>query len=419
MTAEGSRGGPRAGLRPDQWLHLALVSSLPIVWPYTTTFFDLVVTMSDFVFVGAALAWILAVVNGRTGIRWSPFYRPLGLYFGAILASVIASADPGRSAVKLCAEAYLIGLAVLTFNLVTSLSLMRETLRAWLVGTGLTVFAGLLGIGLFYLGLKARTVNPMLSIFGSLPHGDYPRIQALFANPNMLCTFLVVSLMFVLAMRALRWLGFWSSCVLTLGIWITSIFTASPGLGGLFLSTGFWIWVRLKRTRATRVGQWCLAGSGLVALVFLAATTISPVSLGHGTLRVEPSSRVLAWQSAFATFRRQPLFGRGVGMEVASVHSLNVNGEDEYVTDAHNVWLSLAGQEGILGLLAFASIVYYLVRGVLPIDPSNTPHAIMKTALAAAFLGGFLYPSLSGSFENTRHVWILFGLLAAVREDPG
>ncbi|HLF06056.1 MAG TPA: hypothetical protein VI893_02585, partial [Thermoplasmata archaeon] len=61
-------------------------------------------------------------------------------------------------------------------------------------------------------------------------------------------------------------------------------------------------------------------------------------------------------------------------------------------------------------------IVYYLVRGVLPIDPSNTPHAIMKTALAAAFLGGFLYPSLSGSFENTRHLWVLFGLLAAVRE---
>jgi len=30
--------------------------------------------------------------------------------------------------------------------------------------------------------------------------------------------------------------------------------------------------------------------------------------------------------------------------------------------------------------------------------------------------GGFLYPSLSGSFENTRHVWVLFGLLAAVRE---
>lgn len=71
MTAEGSWGGPRAGLRPDQWLHLALVFTLPIVWRYTTTFFGLVVAVSDFVFVGAALACILAVFNGRTGIRCS------------------------------------------------------------------------------------------------------------------------------------------------------------------------------------------------------------------------------------------------------------------------------------------------------------------------------------------------------------
>ena len=35
-----------------------------------------------------------------------------------------------------------------------------------------------------------------------------------------------------------------------------------------------------------------------------------------------------------------------------------------------------------------------------------------------AMIGGFVYSSFSGSFENTRHVWAVMGLVAAVQEIP-
>ena len=37
------------------------------------------------------------------------------------------------------------------------------------------------------------------------------------------------------------------------------------------------------------------------------------------------------------------------------------------------------------------------------------------TGVMVAFATGFLYQSLSGSFENTRHVWVLIGLLGATQ----
>lgn len=39
----------------------------------------------------------------------------------------------------------------------------------------------------------------------------------------------------------------------------------------------------------------------------------------------------------------------------------------------------------------------------------------IHTTLAVALIAGFLYQTLSGSFEDTRHMWVLFGMLAGFR----
>jgi O-antigen ligase len=285
-----------------------------------------------------------------------------------------------------------------------------------------TVLAGAVGIGLFYAGINDRSSNPLLSDFGSLPPGPYPRISALFLNPNMLCTFLVVSFLLALGMRAARWLDgvrFW---LLTIGIVITAASTISAGLGGLVLGGGLWAWMRLRGSRHTGLRPIILVGSHAVALVFFLATAVSPVTRdGQGVVvpilhrRIEPSSRVLAWRTAFETVKEHPVLGRGLGLEVSSAHYLNASGRWEYVTDAHNVWLSVAGQTGVVGLLAFGTIILYLVRGLAPLDPRGAPGLVMKTSVALAFVGAFLYQSLSGSFEDTRHLWVLIGMLAAAR----
>jgi carbon starvation protein CstA len=39
---------------------------------------------------------------------------------------------------------------------------------------------------------------------------------------------------------------------------------------------------------------------------------------------------------------------------------------------------------------------------------------LIHLALSCALIGAFLYQGLSGSFEDARHLWILFGLLVGV-----
>jgi O-antigen ligase len=82
------------------------------------------------------------------------------------------------------------------------------------------------------------------------------------------------------------------------------------------------------------------------------------------------------------------------------------------LTDAHNVWLSVAAQEGIVGLLAFVSVVLFLLKGGGWFKSDASIHA----GLTIAFIGAFLYQRLSGSFEDARHIWVLMGMLAAVKE---
>jgi O-antigen ligase len=154
------------------------------------------------------------------------------------------------------------------------------------------------------------------------------------------------------------------------------------------------------------------------AVVMLAAATISPVGLSARTLadgRIAPSSRVLTWGSAWSTFNAHPWFGKGVGLAAADVHYLDASGGMESLTDAHNVWLSVLAQQGIAGFAAFVLVVWYSARRPGPLVVDGPPLAILRTGLHLAIVGGFLYASLSGSFESTRHVWVLLGLAAAAR----
>ncbi len=400
--------------RLAEWLFIALVFALPLVRPFNLYLFDFTIPPSDFIFVAAAIAWIVALIAGRAEFRRSRFYLPLALYLSAMIVSTALSEDVRRSAIKLAGETYLIGLAVLTFNLVTSMPVLRCVMIAWLAGTSVTVLVGVAGATLFYAGVRDHDVNLALSGYGSLPPGDYPRIQALFDNMNMLCNYLNVSLIVALIAYTEGWIGRRVFLALGFAIWACAFFTLSPGLGGMFLSAA--LWVRMKDS-----GKWLgLIAASLLAAAFFLAATISPVSTGQRQslilpftqIRIEPSSRSLAWQSSLETIKRHPVFGRGVGMEVADVTYLAASGFQQRLTDAHNVWLSVAGQEGIVGLLAFASVVLFLLKGIKWFNSDASIHA----GLAIAFIGAFLYQGLSGSFEDARHIWVLMGMLAAVKE---
>jgi len=406
-------------LRICKWLFLLLIVSMPLVRPFNSFIFGLQIPYTDFIFIAVCVFWLIALFRGEAQFKFDKFYIFLALYGFALIISTIFSVQPQKSFFKLLGEFYLFALAVLTFNLVRDKSFFKQIVFAWLVGTGLTILASLSGFALFYLGYKTQTDNYFLSHFGSLPAGNYPRIHALFANANMMCNFLNVSLLLAVLAEKADWLNKPLARILQIGIWFAAVFTFSAGLGGMILSLGIWFWALFKENKKPLLSKLSIAAAFIFAVIVFGSTLVSPdtnnttqeFTAPFSDKKLEASVRVLVWENAFENFREFPYVGRGTGTNTASMQYRTLSGDNQLLLDAHNVWLNILGQTGLLGIVAFISLTLYLITRFRfkfnELDEQNLIHL----ALSCAFVGAFLYQGLSGSFEDARHLWILFGLL--------
>jgi len=409
-------------LKIAKWLFLLLIVSLPLVRPFNFVIFGLQVPYTDFIFLAVFAVWFFAVIRGDTKFKFDKLYIFIGLYGFTLTISTIFSIQPQKSFFKLLGEFYLFALAVLTLNLVQDKAFYKQIVIAWLIGTSLTILATISGFALFYLGYKTQADNYFLSHFGSLPAGNYPRIHALFANANMMCNFLNVSLLLAILAEKLNWLKkFWVR-ILQIGIWLAAIFTFSAGLGGMVLSLGIWYWALFKAKQKHLYSKIALAFAIIFALLVFGTTLISPdtnnttreFSVPLTDKKLEASVRVLVWENSLENFKNFPYFGKGTGTDAALLRYETLSGDKQILLDAHNNWLNVLGQTGLFGLFAFILLNAFLItRCRFGLKESNE-HNLIHLALSCAFVGAFLYQGLSGSFEDARHLWILFGLLVGI-----
>lgn len=399
------------------WLFLAWVALIPIMQPHVYVAGRFWLQAADIVFVPAASIYIALLLAGKRKLRllWSSRYAIL--YLATLILSACASEDKRQSFLKLPADAYVIIGAIMATSYISSLEALRKTILAWIAGTAVTIIATAAGLFAFYaLGLRGLEQNIFLFHSGTLPPGPYPRICALFLDANMFCSYAVASAMIVVAAHEAGWITRGTSRALFWGIALASIPSLSLGLGGLFLAIGLWHW-RARRSNAARsafVGRFAARAGIFAAVGFLLVATISPTPLRTSsvweTLRhPQPSSRVLTWIGAWRTFLAHPLLGRGLDLPAANVRYLAASGDLQELQAAHNTWLGIMAQAGLPGVIAFAAIVLSVTTFGWR-SPSSNP---MLAALDLAFLGGVLYPFLTVSFENTRHVWLMIGLVAA------
>ena len=378
------------------------------------------VYLADALFVVVALAWLVARVRRRAALARGWIHWPLGMYFAACVASAAFSADRSTSFQKLLLEVYVLSLCLVTYHVVRSRAVLRKALLAWTIGTLITALAGTAEVIAYYAG------PPQQPNYGSLPAGDYTRVTGLFLNFNMACNYLSVGLLIALAAWRLRWLReSWFRLLLAL-IAVAAVFTLSPGLGGIALGLGLWLWVNWRASHPSWARLALLAGCIGAGAMFV-ATLVSPTQLAHegiaGAIRrhdLQPSSRLLCWEAALSTVREHPLLGEGTGLPMPCPAYLHVSGEIIHLQDAHNSFLNIAALKGLAGLAAFLAIAIWLLAraGRWSLD---SPDNIVVTTLAIAFVEAFLYQGLSSSFEHTRHLWVLAGLLAAaieVRRSP-
>jgi putative inorganic carbon (HCO3(-)) transporter len=222
----------------------------------------------------------------------------------------------------------------------------------------------------------------------------------------------------------LRLLAGWALLVSVLSI----IFTYSRGG---FLALVVVVLLMLLRMKLNRGFLLALIVLGLVVWQFLPAqytdrigTLGSLVGAGSDTavttevsFRGRLSETTVAWQM----FLDHPIFGVGLANFNANYQDYSQNlGLDQRLEarSAHSLYLEIAAESGLIGLIAFGAILWFLFRGVAfanqTFKAAQTPdYAHITIALGIALIG-YLVGSIFLHLAYARYFWLFIGLCFAL-----
>lgn len=423
---------PRPGpiLAAAKFTLLLQIASLPLYKP-PVPLLGYAASLTDGLFLVTGGLWALAVARGETRVRWNPFFFIVLAYFGALALSALASSDMRATIIKLATQVYLIALPLLAYNLIGSANDLRRALIAWLAGSAIPALIGIAAVLLFYLGVDRYRLDGALHEYGLLPPGPYPRVEATFLFPAMLCNYLTVSVFILFAARQRGWLDRKFCDPLLAAMIVTAAFTVTPGLGGFVLALGAWVyWSKAGhpfRITALTIGIAAAAASVPISTLTPIIHPTAPYLIAIPSLDLifAPAVRLMTWTAAANVWLAHPVLGSGIGEGPIAVRFVDPSGLLHVLADAHNAYLNIAAQCGTIGLAALLLLIGRVAR-----DTSRYGSAIptpLPLVLGIAWLDGFAVQGFTGSYEDARHLWVLLGLWlasrtyerAGVSADPG
>lgn len=251
------------------------------------------------------------------------------------------------------------------------------------------------------------------SVAGILPSDGY-RSLGFFQDPNLYAGYLLVTLTISFTLVSLEHLPFWPVAVALMGGGILS--TASRG--GI-LATVIVISVAVLGVAFTRLGVLITVGiAGLLSSLLLLPWRDWLVRIPGGGRLLDSSQatssdpRFDLWHRAIDLWSDHPIAGIGIGQFPRFSAGLTpFQGGDEGQV-AHNTFLSLAVEAGLLGLFVFvAGLIYLAVRIV-------NAEWIRWSTRWSIFLGLIAVGSMmmTVNLQNLRYVW-MFAALAWVLTD--
>ena len=400
-------------------LFFLLILSLGFMLP-SIRFSGMSLQTTEIVFVAAAFVLGAAALFRRVAVFWDRSYLFFATFVITMAISAVFSEDLRASGVKLLGICYLVGLALMTIYTVSHERIFLNVVYTWISASTIVSVIGVITVLMFYVDRGSPWNELFLHHYGSLPAGNYPRIQSTFLYPAMLCNYLTVgNLLSFGAWRDGLIRGTVAGVVFVIHL-IAAVFTFTPGLGGLLLAVGSASgWYLIKKGARVSGGS-VLAFGIAAAVVFTAVATVSiwPIGTSPYTFevlgyRLDPTQRLLAWQDAYRSFSDHPLIGKGIGTDAVRVIFQTPSGQMQILTDAHNSWLSVAAQAGLVGLLALIALCVHLARrGREKVSSVQDLRWIYRCSLIA-FVSCFIVQGLVGSFEDARHLWVLMGILIA------
>ena len=366
------------------------------------------------------------LVFGAGSLVLPPTLPYIGAFVLVEILSTLLSADPAAASVELfrvLTEGLLLYLLVV--NAVRTVPLLR------LAMVGLV----LAGAALASLSVVQILAAPDADFFGfaqiegrGFAAAEDAAIQPRANGPIGEKNFYAQMLLALLPLAAALWRGGGarmrllagaSGAVITLGIVLTFSRGAAVAAGILVLAA-----VGLRMVRPRVVAQLALVAVLAVALVPNYAARLSTLTGIGGALEVtEDVDPVLAQRAndilaATAAFADHPFLGVGPGMFQANYREYatrvaGLPGDLDYA--AHNLYLEIASETGVLGLLAFGGVIgmtlLLLVRArrAAAAEPSLVAMADGFILVVVSYLATGLF--LHVSYQ--RYIWLFLALACA------
>lgn len=261
------------------------------------------------------------------------------------------------------------------------------------------------------------------------------RLSSSITNPNELASILVAALVLSFGLAVAlkdqplaRWGALGAGALCTAGIFLTG---SRGGLVSLAVALAAFLVVgaRWRGRFLVVVAAVVLAGIGYFSYVASPETRSHVSTVGSGTGRLD------LWTVGWRMVEDEPLKGVGAGnFAVSSVHYLLEPGaieRSDYIIGtpkvAHNTYLQLWAELGLVGLVVFLLVVGFCLYAALEAARSFSRQGdarmeVMSRALFVA-LAGLLAADFFGSRLAEKEAWLLLGLapplLAIARSREG
>ena len=368
-------------------------------------------------------------------LRRSPWLRPVLAYSGALLLATLLSTNRSGS---------FWGIYERQQGLLTQLTYIALFLAA------VFTLQGAAGQRKLWLAL----------VWGSLPVVVYTLLQAAGHDPfrwqideagsllstlgrtNFLGSYLVLVMPLTLAawlsyLRSRSWRGQVFGLLLLAQAACLVLTKARAAWIGLAVAAGVAILVLalLSRRRRLILGLICaggaLAGLALLALFYLANQSAlpGPLSRLHSMLDLSSGSaaaRLAIWRAALALWAERPLLGYGLDSFAAQfprvfpAELVYYQGRYVVVDRADNLWLDLAVNAGLAGVVAFVWLCLAWVRLVWRRvrTPRDWPSRALGIALIAAVAGHLADMQFSFEISATAAIfWLILALGIGLARD--
>jgi len=249
------------------------------------------------------------------------------------------------------------------------------------------------------------------------------RSTSFMGHPNSFAGYLNLVLPFALACYLLgqgRWkkLGGW-----TFGLGLVALLS-SQSVGGLAAFVAILVLATICFAHSRKKKLALLAGLGaLVCLLYVLRPILNP-SHTEEIVGSDAITRLLLWSAAWDEFMHAPVFGVGWGNFAAPY------GGDiplaPGLLEVHNIYLQLLAETGLVGFVAFFTLVFKSWRQALHQFRSSLD--FLDMALAFGVLGALLSVLVHGFIDipffaqSGTLLWVLMALLVAnqrLRQTPG